>query len=272
MENLKNYLINYYMEAFRRLGMFDEKNSEKQPDSELYQDTFEELYYEAIAALKAGFKHNDRSSDTKLNSFDEKSENFSTTSPFWNSDELKSQRHSENIRDILRPRSLGNHMWNWAAFFFGPFWGIARCGIIFVFDLLLLFPVFSIPAYIAIVAKAEDISFVARFFMILSYLIYMALHGYFGNYVYKLTVKREVSEGTHLVARYFSLLPHMDAQKRDEYDMKIRKRVRKKYPQKLIVNEENVRDYLKNCLHSDVVSFFQEVGVVLIFFIWLFFR
>ena len=271
-ESWKDYRINYYMEAFRRLGMFEKKNSEGEADSELYQDAFSELCYEAIAALKAGFKHNGRAANAELNSFGEKSENFSTSSPFWNSDEIESLHPSENIRDTLRPRSLGNHIWNWSAFFLGPFWGIARGGIIFVFDLLLLFPIFFIPAYVAITAKVGDISFVTRLFMILWFFIYAVLHGYFGNYVYQLIVKREVEEGIHVVERYFSFLPNMDAHKRDVYSEKIKKRVRKKYPQKLIVNEENVRDYLKVCPRSDVDTFVQWVGGILIFFICLFLK
>lgn len=108
--------------------------------------------------------------------------------------------------------------------------------------------------------------------MILWFFIYAVLHGYFGNYVYQLIVKREVEEGIHVVERYFSLLPHMDREKRDVYSEKIGKRVRKKYPQKLIVNEKNVLDYLKICPHSDVDTVVQWVGVTLIFFIYLFFR
>lgn len=89
-ESWKDYRINYYMKAFRRLGMFDEENSEGETDSELHQDVFSELCDEAIAALKAGFKHNGRAANAELNSFGEKSENFSTSSPFWNSDEIES--------------------------------------------------------------------------------------------------------------------------------------------------------------------------------------
>ena len=239
------------MAAFRRLGMFDEKKSDEQAKLKPNQEAISVMMSELSKEI--GFGNKTKISEAKLNSFDEKSENFSTSSPFWNSSEAKDPQRSENSCDILRPNFFENHTWNWAAFFFGPFWGVAKCGIIFIPDFLL----FVSLLLAACVAIYDGISFFRYFSVNASLFIYMALHGYFGNYVYQFIVKREIEEGAHVVARYFSLLPEMNKNKRDEYAEKIRKRMRKKYPQYLIVNEENVRDYLKRRPYSgaDIIKF-----------------
>ena len=254
----KNYRINYYMEVFKRLGMFD--NSAEQSENKSHQ--------EALTIMVSGFinelssKYKKQLSDTEIKTFDEKSEDFSTTSPFWNSDMTENPHHSEKISDTLRPRPFGNHIWNWAAFFFGPFWGIAKYGQNFLPDFLLFFA-------LAACAGISGISIFKSFPVNALLFIYMILHGYFGNYVYKCIAKREVEEGAHVIARYFSFLPEMDANKLVEYTEKIGKRVRKKYPQSLIINEENVHDYLERRPYSGAEVIQSILGILFLIFLKL---